>query len=129
MMGTSLTENGEIFLNGHVADYLKRPHALLHRQRLFGLYVASAEMEPAYYDGDPIIVDPDRPPTSGEDVLIEMKPAAVGTSGICYLRKLVKRNPTNLIVKQHNPSEEFRLATKDIANVYRVLTRRELLGV
>jgi phage repressor protein C with HTH and peptisase S24 domain len=130
IMGTSQGENGDIFLNGHVADLIKRPPALLHRRKVFVLYVAGTTMEPAYYDGDPIIIDPDRPPTTGDDIVIEMKSAkASKTAGAFYLRSLVKRSLGNVITRQYNPPKEIKFAVKDIANIYRVVTRREILGI
>lgn len=122
-------DDGDFSFNGDVADYIPRPPSLLHKRKAFGVYATNDSMEPAYSDGDPVVIDPDRPPAIGDDVVIEMKPGPNGEPGACYLKRLVKRGPPTIVVKQFNPPKDIPFQSNEVLHVYRVVPRRELLGL
>lgn len=122
-------DDGDFSFNGDVADYIPRPPSLLHKRKAFGIYATNDSMEPAYSDGDPVVIDPDRPPGIGDDVVIEMKPGPNGEPGACYLKRLVRRGPPTIIVRQYNPLKDIPFQHDQVLHIYRVVPRRELLGL
>jgi phage repressor protein C with HTH and peptisase S24 domain len=130
LMSTLLAaKGGDFVMNGNVSDYVLRPASLRFRRRTFCVLVPGDKMQPAFVDGAPVIVDPDRHPMAGDDVIIEIKPSSDGAPGDCYLRRFLRRNPDGMTVEQHNPPMQLDFASKDVLAVYRVVPMRELIGL
>ena len=122
-------EGGEFAFNGTVIDYVRRPPGLADARTVFAIYVVGDSMAPRYEHGDLIFVHKGRPPRLGDDVVVELVGEA-GAPGACYIKRLLKRSGTRIVLRQFNPPRddlEFKLDR--VKQVYRVLSTAELLGV
>jgi phage repressor protein C with HTH and peptisase S24 domain len=121
---------GDFQLNGQTVDYVRRPPALRNALNAFAIYYANDSMYPAYEAGDPIYINPAIHPRPGDNVLIELHPARDGTPGAAYVKRLVRKAPTYILVGQYNPPrDDIRFETAKIKAIWRIVPVRELLGV
>lgn len=89
----------------------ERPPFLRYSQFAFGVYVHGNAQSPAYEPRDLIIIDPNRPVSTGDDCLFvqgfnitEIQPFRA------ILRRLVTEEATEWTVRQFNPETVAKLA-------------------
>lgn len=113
-------------------DHLPRPPGYLTRTGLYGVYITGDSMEPRWEAGDPAYADPKKVPAIGDDVIVyltrengtpEGEPVAV------LIKRLIRRSATFVELRQFNPDVTFRVETRHIKAIHRVIPRRELLTV
>lgn len=135
-MGTYLQGGEEeaieqAFINqGDVIEYLARPPGYANRTGLYSLYVSGTSMEPRWESGDPLYVDPKRPASIGDDVIVYlMKPSGEDNElEAALIKRLVRRTATHVELEQFNPPRTFRVELRRISAIHRVIPRRELLA-
>ena len=92
-------------------DWVARAEPLLNVRDGFAVYVVGESMEPAYRQGDMILVHPTRPPYRGADVLLTRR-LEDGTLA-AMIKELVRWTAEVWVVRQHNPAREFELDRAD----------------
>jgi phage repressor protein C with HTH and peptisase S24 domain len=142
MLGTALGADFEVSDDGtpqfaevtdlhldEVVDHLRRPVSLRNRPHLYGLSVVGASMSPRFEPGDPAYIDPKATPRIGDDVVVYLRKPE-GDEGervfSVLLKRLVKRSAAFVELEQFNPPIAFRLDTKCIARIDRVIPWREI---
>lgn len=97
-------------------DWVKRPEPLFNVKKGFGMYVVGDSMEPAYRQGDMILVHPHKPANKGDDVLI------VKTNGDgrqeALVKQLVSMDDRAVRVKQWNPAKSFTVPRGEVSGIY-----------
>ena len=122
-------EEGCFEFNGEVVDYVLRPPGIERARSVFAIYVLGDSMAPRYEEGDLVFVHPGRPPVNGCDVLIELA-GDHGAPGACFIKRLVARRPTKLVLQQFNPPRsDIEIPLARLRVLYRILTPAELLGL
>jgi phage repressor protein C with HTH and peptisase S24 domain len=122
-------ENGWFELNGQVIDRVPLPPGISSADLIFALYISGDSMWPRYEDGDLVYIHRDRPAVNGVDVVVELRSENDGEAGRCFIKRLVKRTATHLVLRQHNPTRDIEIALPTVARVFRILTSSELMGV
>jgi phage repressor protein C with HTH and peptisase S24 domain len=119
----------DFWMNGEVINYVARPRSLENAKDAFALYVDGTSMLPRYRAKDMVVVQKVAP-TSGDDVVIELKPRTETDEGSnpSFLKEFVRRAGRSIIVKQYNPEKEITFDLKEIKNVFRVISVRELMS-
>lgn len=115
-------------LNGEVVDYVRRPPGLTRSRRAFAIYVVGSSMEPRFEEGDLVFLNPDRPPRPGDDVVVQMRTNGHGP-GDCYIKRLVRRTPSQWVCRQFNPEGEVTYSVDEVDRVFKVMTSADLMGV
>ena len=117
---------------GDTIDYFRRPPMLEGRKDIYGIYVYGESMWPRFKPGDKALVDPKRPPSIGDDVVVQIRGNGDDTqtdSVVSVLIKtLVRRSGSFVELEQYNPPALFRVETANIARMHRVIPMSELLG-
>jgi phage repressor protein C with HTH and peptisase S24 domain len=121
--------DGDFSLNGEIVDRVRRPPGLMGNSKAFAVFVRGESMEPRHYQGDLLYVDPVRPARSGDDVLVEMKPARAAEPGAAFIKQLVSYTPVRLVIRQFNPAKDITLQTDKVLRVYKILKLADLLGL
>jgi phage repressor protein C with HTH and peptisase S24 domain len=116
-----------------VIEMVRRPPSFAGNRSLYAVYVAGSSMEPRYEPGDLLYVDPRRPPSIGDDVIVQLRDGN-GHDGedrvICALiKRLVRRSTAGVELEQYNPPLRFTIAVHHVAAVHRVVKMGEVLGV
>jgi phage repressor protein C with HTH and peptisase S24 domain len=121
---------GDFRFNGERQDYLPRPPGLIGRKKAFAVTLRNDSMWPAYHDGWTIYVDPDGPkPVAGDTVLVELYPEIEGEPGAAFVKTLVSRSGTKVIVSQFNPPKDIPFDADNVKQILRVIPYVELMGI
>jgi phage repressor protein C with HTH and peptisase S24 domain len=118
----------QLSAGGEPIDYIRRPQHLDGARNAYALYVVNDSMYPKYEPGDPVFVHPDKPVQVGDYVVVQVHNHD-GGSVEAYLKKLVRRTATKVVLEQFNPAKTMELKVKDIIAIHRVLTATELFGL
>jgi phage repressor protein C with HTH and peptisase S24 domain len=105
---------GFYFNEGEAKEFVVRPPALGGVSNAFALYVDGESMEPRYYAGEMLYVNPNRPVTRGCFVAVEMD------DGQGMIKQFVRRNDDHLVLTQFNPPKELRLPIAQVKRIYRI---------
>ena len=105
---------GFYFNEGDAKEYVVRPPSLVGVSNAFALYVDGESMEPRYYAGEMLYVNPNRPVTRGCFVAVEL------ADGQCLIKQFIRRNDDNLVLAQFNPPKEIRLPGAKVKRIYRI---------
>lgn len=130
VMGTAAGSHtrGAFQLMPGPVDYVRRPPALAKVKGLYSLYVEGTSMEPQYFPGDLIYVNPNKPVKAGDAVVIQCKnhqeDGHEGTIGI-----YMKRNEQHVTIHKHNPNADINILRETIISMHKVLTINEIFGV
>jgi phage repressor protein C with HTH and peptisase S24 domain len=113
-----------------IIDQFTRPPGYANRTGLYGLYVAGPSMEPRWESGDPLYVDPKRPPAIGDDVVVYLaRPSGEDRElEAVLIKRLARRSGSFIELEQFNPPLTFRVETRRIKAIHRVIPRKELLA-
>ncbi len=105
---------GFYFNEGEPKEFVVRPAALAGASNAFALYVDGDSMEPRYYAGEILYVNPNRPLTRNCFVAVEL------ADGRGMIKQFVRRNDEQLILHQFNPAKDIRLPVRDVKQAYRI---------
>lgn len=118
---------GAFKLGSDVIDYVRRPAALKGAKDVYSLYVEGSSMEPQYFPGDLVFVNPNRPPRTGDIVIVQIKDSEDGVEGSIGI--LVKYSDTVVVLGKRNPPGEIQIKRSNGSTVHKVLSNNELFGV
>ncbi len=96
-------------------EYIQRPPTLIGVAKACGVYVTGESMEPRYYAGEIVLVDPRRPARTGDFVVVEL------SDDRAIVKRLTKRNDKGITVSQLNPPEEKNISRAEVVGVYRIV--------
>ncbi|CUW39697.1 putative Repressor protein C [Magnetospirillum sp. XM-1] len=103
----------------HPMEWVKRPEPLFGVKGGFGMYVIGESMEPAYRQGDMILVHPSRPANRGDDVLV-VKADGNGKHD-ALVKTLITADSERVKLKQYNPAEEFDIPRAEVFGIYLIV--------
>ena len=112
-------DDGMVISNDPI-DWVVRPDALLHAKDGFGVYCIGDSMSPAIEQGFLVVVHPGLPPARDDYVLLTAT-REIGNETAALVKRLVKIEPQHWVVRQYNPSREFRLARKEWQAIFKVI--------
>lgn len=121
-------EDGDFTLNGEVVGYVTRPLSLRGRN-VFAVRVKGSSMVPRFDEGDVLYVERNREPAIGDDGIFEMKPTDEWEAGHAFVKQLVAKGMGLVKVKQFNPEKTISYRREEIARMFRIVPRNELLSV
>lgn len=131
VMGTAAGSllSGAFQLQGGVIDYVRRPPALSGARDIYALYIEGSSMEPRYFPGELVYVNPHKPPRIGDTVIVQELNGDGGPVS-ASIGVLFKRVNGTVILRKYNPPDaEITITQTRIAAIHRVLTPNELFGV
>jgi phage repressor protein C with HTH and peptisase S24 domain len=123
-----------------VLDYLGRPPSIATDPTAYAVEIIGESMAPRYEPGERVFVSPRSPVRIGDDVIVQLRagPAdAADEDGppsrdanqtadrvtMVLIKRLVKRGPTFIELRQFNPDTTFRVEMERVAAVHRVRGR------
>lgn len=130
VMGTAAGSHvgGSFQFEEGVAEYVRRPQALMGALRAYALYVDGTSMVPEHNPGDLRIVHPGRPPRIGDSVVVQIqlhKNAPIQAT----IGRLHRRTEKAVVITKLNPEATIELKLETVVAVHKVLTLNELFGV
>jgi SOS-response transcriptional repressor LexA len=100
------------FNDGEPKEYVVRSPGLMGVSNGFALYVCGDSMVPRYYAGEVLYVNPNRPPTRGCFVAVEL------VDGQGLIKQFIRRDDDLLVLAQFNPPKEIRLPAAQVKQIY-----------
>jgi phage repressor protein C with HTH and peptisase S24 domain len=112
---------------GEPIDFRDRPPALVHRPKVYCIYVSGDSMSPIHDAGDLLFIDGGRTPFPGRDALIELHPEHDGDNPRAFIKRLIKVTPEFIEVKELQPKERtFKIQRSRIRNLHLVLKNTDM---
>lgn len=105
---------GFYFNEGDPKEFVARPSALDGVANAFALYVDGDSMEPRYFAGEILYVNPNRPITRNCFVAVELQ------DGQGMIKQFVKRSDETVVLRQFNPPKDIRLPAREVKRIYRI---------
>lgn len=88
-------------------------------ENAFAVYAIGDSMEPRFYAGEVLYVNPNRPLSRGCFVVIELR------DGQGLVKQFLRQDDNAITLCQFNPAKEFSVKKPLIKNVYRVVGSSE----
>lgn len=111
-------------------DYAPRPPIFATNRQIYCVYVWGDSMVPRFDAGDRLYVDPRRPPSVGDDVVVQLAGDCEMQDGqvvVALIKRLARRNGSTIELEQYNPATKITVEMSRIAAIHRVVPWRELL--
>ncbi|MEZ5832866.1 MAG: S24 family peptidase [Dongiaceae bacterium] len=112
--------DGFWFVDGDAKEFVERPANLRGVANAFALYADGESMQPRYFAGELLFVNPNRPITPNCFVAIEM------TDGRGQVRQFLRRTHDGIFVRRFTPDQEQRLPAAEVKRMYRITGSAEL---
>jgi len=106
--------DGFYFNEGEPKEFVERPANLKGVFNAFALYVDGDSMEPRYFAGELLYVNPNRPITKGCFVAVELD------DGQGLIKQFLRRSDDEIVLYQFNPAREIRLQPRQVKRIYRI---------
>ena len=115
VMGTVKGDgDGFLFIQGEAKEFVERPANLKGALNALALYMDGDVMEPRYYAGELLYVNPNRPLTRNCFV------AVVLADGQGLIRQFVRRSEDEVVLHQFNPAKDLHLKAGNVRKIYRI---------
>lgn len=112
----------------HVVRMIERPPALWNAREAYAIYFHGSSMEPRFYQGELGIVDPRRPPSPGDFVVVQLNNGESDSVVNVLVKQLVRTGGGFIYLKQFNPERSFRVARGLVSRMHRICGPNELYG-
>jgi len=106
--------DGFYFNEGDAKEFVIRPPSLAGVANGFALYVDGESMEPRYFAGEILYVNPNRPITRACFVAVEMQ------DGRGMIKQFLRRSDDLIQLRQFNPPKDIRLPAREVKRIYRI---------
>lgn len=113
-------EDGYFVLNGNKIADLLAPPGLVGVVDAYAVYVSGDSMEPRYYAGEVLFVNPRLPVRRGDFVVAQVhyenEDAPRG-----YVKRFIRMTADMLVLEQFNPTKELRFPRESVQSVHRIV--------
>lgn len=113
VMGT-VTGDGFHFVQGEAKEFVERPANLKGVFNALALYMDGDVMEPRYFAGELLYVNPNRPLTRNCFVAVEL------ADGQGLIRQFLRRSEDEVVLCQFNPAKDMHLKAGNVKKIYRI---------
>jgi phage repressor protein C with HTH and peptisase S24 domain len=112
--------DGEFILNGNQISDILAPPSLSRVADAYAVYVVGDSMEPRYFAGEMVFVNPRLPISKGAFVVAQI---AIGDDEIphAYVKRFVSSDARRLRLEQYNPSKILEFPAASVVSVHRVI--------
>jgi phage repressor protein C with HTH and peptisase S24 domain len=110
--------DGEFVLNGNILDHILAPPGLSMARGAYAVTCAGESMEPRYFDGETVYVDPVMRVRKGDFVVAQIKNPDEGSAPLAFIKRFVRHNDSELVLEQFNPAKELRFPHADVVSVH-----------
>ena len=114
--GSSQAGNeGQVVDYDHVVEYRHRPPELIGVNGAWGMYVVGDSMEPRYFHGDRVHVNPHKPVRAGRFVVI------VRHDNTALVKQFVAKNDSRYKLRQLNPKRDIEIPAAEVQGCFLIV--------
>ena len=117
-----------LFEPTQVVRYIIRPPALNGVTEAYAVYIQGESMDPRYRQGELAVVDPRIAPQIGDDVIVQITQNGDNEITAILIKTLVRRSASFIELEQYNPAIRFRIDSKRVQRIHRIMPPVDLLG-
>jgi phage repressor protein C with HTH and peptisase S24 domain len=107
--------SGVFFEQGRVHELVERPSFLSGSPDAFAVYAVGDSMEPRYYDGEILYINPAKRAAKGDFVVVELH------DGDGLIKRLVDVSESGVTLEQLNPHDLINVPLSEIKDIYRIV--------
>jgi phage repressor protein C with HTH and peptisase S24 domain len=112
---------GEFILNGNKLDDILAPPGLSPARGAYAVTCAGDSMEPRYFDGETIFVDPTKRVSRGDFVVAQIANPNEGMPPLAFIKRFIRHNDKELVLEQYNPSKQLTFAHEAVVSVHYIV--------
>ena len=112
--------DGEFVMNGDKLEDVFCPPSLSSVAGAYAVYVAGDSMEPRYFDGEIVYVNPRKRVRSGDFIVAQVQEEEAGPI-LAYVKRFLRWNAEELVLTQYNPEKELSFLSRNVKSVHLVV--------
>jgi phage repressor protein C with HTH and peptisase S24 domain len=109
---------GEFILNGNKLDDILAPPGLSPARGAYAVTCAGDSMEPRYFDGETVFVDPTKRVSRGDFVVAQIANPNEGMPPLAFIKRFVRHNDNELVLEQFNPIKQLTFEHQAVVSVH-----------
>lgn len=109
--------DGEFAMNGGILYEVTAPPVLNNVSGAYAVQISGESMEPRYFDGEVVFVNPHRRVVKGDFVIAQIKVKEDGPP-LAFVKRFVRHNAVELVLEQYNPPKEIRFPHDRVESVH-----------
>jgi phage repressor protein C with HTH and peptisase S24 domain len=117
-------KDGEFILNGNQVTEVLAPASLSSVPDAYAVYVVGDSMEPRYFAGETLFVNPRQPISKGAFVVAQIS-AGEDVAPHAYVKRFVSQDSRRLRLEQYNPKKTLEFPTPKVVSVHRIIMSGE----
>ena len=117
-------KDGGFVLAGNEVSEVLAPPSLSHTANAYAVYVVGDSMEPRYFAGETVFVNPGLPISRGAFVVAQIL-SAPETVPRAYVKRFVSQDSKRLRLEQYNPKKVLEFPTSAVVSVHRIVMSGE----
>lgn len=108
-----------------IVDMVRLPPRMNYRADLKLFTVPTDVMAPRYFPGETVLIGNSRMPSDGDFVVV-MRRNSEDRDLDAAIGRLIRTSDATLEIEQYNPAEHYKIARRDIEEVWRIIPQSEL---
>ena len=100
---------------------IERPPVLREVKDAYAVYIVGSEMEPRYFAGDLVYINPNKPLTANCFAVVRLNHEFTGNKPHYTIMQFLEKSIESYVFWQYNPPNKISMAKKDLASVHRIV--------
>ncbi len=117
-------KDGEFVLSGNQVSEVLAPPSLSHVRDAYAVYVVGDSMEPRYFAGETVFVNPRLPISRGAFVVAQISRGEEAEPR-AYVKRFVSQDAKRLRLEQYNPKKMLEFAMSAVVAIHRIVMSSE----
>ncbi len=117
-------KDGQFVLNGNQVSEVLAPASLSSVPNAYAVYVVGDSMEPRYFAGETVFVNPRLPISRGAFVVAQISGGEESVPH-AYVKRFVSQDSRRLRLEQYNPKKVIEFPTSKVVSVHRIILSGE----
>src|SRR6266849_1526253 len=113
-------KDGEFVLSGNQVSEVPAPPSLSHVPDAYAVYVVGDSMEPRYFAGETVFVNPRLPISRGSFVVAQISKGQE-TEPRVYVKRFVSQDAKRLRLEQYNPKKILEFPMSTVVAIHRIV--------
>jgi phage repressor protein C with HTH and peptisase S24 domain len=109
--------DGEFAMNGVMLYEIIAPPVLNDVSGAYAVQISGESMEPRYFDGEVVFVNPHRRVVKGDFVIVQIH-AEGDDPPLAFVKRFIRHNAAELVLEQYNPPKQLRFPHDRVKSVH-----------